>query len=210
MTTLANYITYTRRLLHDANANFWTDSELTDYINAGRNRVTADTGCSRSLQSYSLISGQESYVFSSVLPLGSTTIDVLNITLLWGNMRVPMNYMPFTEFNSRMRVWQSYTGRPVVFTVYGQSTVYVGPIPDQVYVTEWDTVVSPTTLVNSGDVETILFPYTEPVTYYAAYMAKYKEQSYQEAQMFHDEYKQKVLTAIRSGMTRRLPTAYGG
>jgi len=208
MTTLSNYITSTRRLLHDANANFWSDSELTDYINAGRNRVTSDTGCSRALQSYSLIQGQESYVFSSVLPLGSTTIDVLNLTLLWGNMRVPMNYMPFTEFNAKMRVWQSYQGRPVVFTVYGQSTVYVGPVPDMVYVTEWDTVVSPAPLVNATDVDTILFPYTEPVTYYAAYMAKYKEQSYQEAQLFHDEYKSKALTAIRSSMTRRLPSAY--
>jgi hypothetical protein len=209
MTTLSNYITETRRLLHDANANYWTDSELTDYINAARFRVVGDTGCNRVLQQYSLVAGQESYSFS-VLPQANSTIDVINLTLQWGNMRVPMNYMPFTEFNARMRVWQSYTGRPVVFTIYGQNTVYVGPIPDQIYVTEWDTVVTPAALVASSDVETILFPYTEPVAYYAAHKAKYKEQSYQEAQIYHDEYKSKCLTAIRSGMTRRLPTAYGG
>lgn len=207
MTTLANYITYTRRLLHDATALYWTDAELTDYINDARNRVVGDTGCNRVLQTYSLIAAQESYSFS-VLPQANSTIDVINLTLLWGNMRVPMNYMPFTEFNARMRVWQSYQGRPVVFSVYGQNTVYVGPIPDQIYVTEWDTVVTPAALVNTTDVETILFPYTEPVTYYAAYKAKYKEQSYQEAQMFHDEYKSKCLTAIRSGVTRRLPSVY--
>jgi len=207
MTTLGNYLLDTRRLLHDANGNFWTDGELTDYINAARIRVAADTGSTRSLQTFSLVMGQESYLYSA-LPLGSRTIDLINLTLLWGNMRVPMNYMPFTEFNARMRVWQSYLGRPVVYTVYGQTTVMVGPIPDQVYVTEWDTVLEPTPLVVVLDVDTILSPYTEPIPYYAAYKAKYKEQSYQEAQMFHDEYKAKVFVALRSAMTRRLPSVY--
>jgi hypothetical protein len=43
--TLAQYITQCRRLLHDANANFWTDQELTDYINDARNKLVRDTGC---------------------------------------------------------------------------------------------------------------------------------------------------------------------
>lgn len=207
MTTLANYITSTRRLLHDANGNFWSDSELIDYINSGRSRAASDTGCSRALQTYSLVAAQESYAFTA-LPQGSKTIDVLNLTLLWGNMRVPMQYMPFTEFNARMRVWQSYQGRPVVFSVYGQNTVYVGPIPDQIYVSEWDTVITPAPMVATTDVETITYPYTEPVPYYAAYLAKYKEQSYDEANMFHEEYKAKVFASLRASMTRRLPSVY--
>ena len=207
MTTLSNYITSTRRLLHDSNSNFWTDAELTDYINSGRSRVAADTGCTRALQQYSLVTSQESYLFSA-LPQGASTLDVLNLTVLWGNMRIPLNYMPFTEFNAKMRVWQSFTSRPVVFSIYGGNTVFVGPIPDQTYVSEWDTVVSPPALVNPADIDTIQFPYSEPITYYAAYMAKYKEQSYQEAQMFHDEYKAKIFAALRSAMTRRLQSAY--
>jgi hypothetical protein len=207
MATLQNYITSVRRLLHDANANFWTDSELTDYINSGRSRVVGDTGCNRVLQTLNTVTSQEAYQFSA-LPQGVNTIDVINITLLWGSMRVPMNYMAFTEFNARLRVWQGYLGRPVAFSIYGQSTVYLGPIPDMVYATEWDTVVNAAALVNLSDPETINFPYTEPVPYYAAYMAKYKEQSYQEAQTFHEEYKAKVFTALRSASTRRLPTAY--
>ncbi len=207
MSTLAQYILDTRRLLHDANANYYTDAELTDYINSARSRVAADTGCSRSLQSFNLTTNQELYQFAA-LPLGSQTIDVLNLTLLWGNMRIPMNYMPFTEFNSKMRVWQNYTGRPVVFSVYGQNSIYVGPVPDQVYVTEWDTVINPSALVNPTDADTIFFPYSEPIPYYAAYKAKYKEQSYQEAKLFHDEYEAKVFAALRSAMTRRIPTCY--
>jgi hypothetical protein len=207
MTTLQTYLNYTRRLLHDANANYWPDAELIDDINQARNRVVADTGCNRVLQSFALTATQETYSFAA-LPSGNSTLDILNLTILWGSMRVPLNWMPFTEFNARMRTWQSYQGRPAVFTIYGQNTVYVSPTPDQAYSAEWDTVVTPAALVNNTDIETINFPYSEPVPYYAAYLAKYKEQSYQEAAMFNDEYKKSVFQAIRSSFTRRLPSAY--
>ena len=50
MATLASYLTEVRRLLHDANGVFWSDNELTDDINAARERVVRDTGCLRNLQ----------------------------------------------------------------------------------------------------------------------------------------------------------------
>ena len=49
MATLSSYITEVRRLLHDANGVFWSDSELTDYINSALERVVRDTGCLRTL-----------------------------------------------------------------------------------------------------------------------------------------------------------------
>jgi hypothetical protein len=207
MTTLSSEITNVRRLLHDANSNYWSDAELTDYINAARFRVVSDTGCNRVLQTMNLVAGQEVYSVSA-LPSSVDTIDILNLTMLWGSSRIVLNYMVFTEFNAKMRAWQSFTGRPAVWTRYGQGTVYVSPVPDQTYVAEWDSVVMPAPLVNNTDVETINFPYSEAIQYYAAYKAKYKEQSYQEAQMFHDEYLRSIQVAIRSAMTRRIPTAY--
>jgi hypothetical protein len=207
MTTLSSEITNVRRLLHDANSNYWSDAELTDYINAARFRVVSDTGCNRVLQTMNLVAGQEVYSVSA-LPSSVDTIDILNLTMLWGSSRIVLNYMVFTEFNAKMRAWQSFTGRPAVWTRYGQGTVYVSPVPDQTYVAEWDSVVMPAPLVNNTDVETINFPYSEAIQYYAAYKAKYKEQSYQEAQMIHDEYLRSIQVAIRSAMTRRIPTAY--
>ncbi len=56
--------------------------------------------------------------------------------------------------------------------------------------------------------EVILEPYTSPVAFYAAYKAKYKEQSYGEAEIFNAEYKKQLLAAINSSFTRRLPTPY--
>lgn len=48
--TLQSYVTDCQRLLHDANAVFYTVQELTDYINDARERVARDTGCTRNLQ----------------------------------------------------------------------------------------------------------------------------------------------------------------
>ena len=206
MTTLANYITQTRRLLHDATGNFWSDSELIDYINGARLRVVADTGCNRVLQSVTLLTNQEVYPYSG-LPQGANTLDILNVTVLWGSMRVPLDYMVFTEFNMKLRAWQNFTARPVCFTVYGQKSIYVGPIPDQNYSEEFDTIVYPGDLVNTTDVDSLMIPFIEPIPFYAASLAKYKEQSYEEANRFEEEYKRRAMVAVRSSFTRRLPSA---
>ena len=204
---LSDYITQVQRLLHDSNQSYWTINELTDYINWARNRVVADTGCNRILQIVTLNAGQETYPWAS-LPSGVNTFDVLNLTVIWNSMRVPCNYMTFTEFNLKMRAWKSFQSRPVTFSVYGQNTVYVAPIPDQTYQSEWDTVVAPAVLVNQTDQDTIPFPFSEPVPFYAAYLAKYNEQSVQEADLLLKSYSQKIGAALRSSFTRRIANQY--
>lgn len=207
MTTLNDYITATRRLLHDANANFWTDQELTDYINGARNRLVRDTGVNRTIQMSTANQSQEVYAFSS-LPEGSNTLDIMNINLYWGNSRIPLRYMPWTQFNAQMRYWTNYIGQPVAFSVYGPQSFYLGPVPDQEYTIEIDTIVQPTNLVNLSDVETIPLPYTEPVPFYASYTAKYKEQSYGEAELFKNEYIKKVQNILVTSFQRRMPSPY--
>ena len=253
MATLNGYITEVRRLLHDANGNFYSDSELTDYINAGRERVARDTGCLRVLQvsqtpiapsgytgtpvawaaTTAVTTGQ--LIFSNIftyqvtnggvtdvnpppyplqggtfppstpfangtatfqyignceiipfasLPQNILTLDVLNINIFWGNSRYPLSYLPWTQFNAQLRYWQNYIGRPVAFSVFGQNQIYISPVPDQSYIMELDTTVLPLPLVNGGDVDTIIDPYTTPVAYYAAYTAKFKEQSYGESEIY--------------------------
>jgi hypothetical protein len=202
------YITECRQLLHDVNVSFWSNDELTSYINDGRRRIAVDTHCLRFLQSQNLSAGTETYSVSA-LPLGSTTFDVLNITVLWGSSRIPLRYLPFTQFNAALRTWTALQGRPVAWTLYGQSagTVYVGPIPDQTYVSEWDTAALPADLVDDTTPEPLVYPFTSPVAFYAAYKAKFKEQSFGESDVFHDQYTKKMMEAINS-FTRRLPDVY--
>lgn len=278
MATLASYLTEVRRLLHDANGVFWSDNELTDDINAARERVVRDTGCLRKLQTsttplsttgvaaiswtpgltvtagqfvfynifiYQVITGgtlgeappypnannvyPPSGTFTTTggtavlqydspceiidlaaIPDSTQTLDVLNINLFWGNSRIPLRYLPWTNFNAQLRYWQNYVGRPVCFSMYGQGKIYIAPIPDQSYPIEIDTVVLPLplTLFDQTAVDPIVDPYTTPVAFYAAYKAKYKEQSYGEAEIYKQEYAKHVQAALNSTYTRRIPDPY--
>lgn len=275
--TLQGYITEVRRLLHDANGNFYSDSQLTDYINGARERVVRDTGCLRTIQVsqtpctpeaggaapyfwsagatvalndyvvynifiYKVVgagvlgltappypTGQNNYPPSTpflngtatlqyagpaevinyaCLPESLRTLDVLNINLYWGNTRVPMRYLPWTQFNAQLRFWQNYIGRPIAFSIFGQGQIFVGPVPDQVYQIEVDTVILPLPLVNSYDVDSINSPYTNTVKFYAAYLAKYYEQSFGEAEIFKQEYAKQTQAVLTSVYTRRMPDPY--
>ena len=285
---LSQYITEVRRLLHDSAGNFWTDSELTSYINSARERVVRDTGCLRYIRQVNFLQNAETFNLSQ-LPngyLGSVTVtsggsgyantaptvtvsapasvlgvtataqalldptgdfvqyisvtnpgsgyntaptitltgsatadgvlattpernlDVLNVNLYWGNSRVPLQYRSWTQFNTELRYWQNYIGRPIAFSNYGQGQIYIQPVPDQIYVAELDTVVLPDPLVNNTSVEVIIDPYTQPVKYYAAYMAKYQEQSYGEAEIFQAQYNKQVQAVLNSVFTRRMYNPY--
>ena len=301
MATLSSYITQVRRLLHDANGNFYTDSQLTDYINSARERVVRDTGALRevvvtqvpcqvapgatiggitpsypsawvadtavsantfmfsNIYIYQYITGGvsgstpppypqsntgnannyppstafadgtatiqyvgncENISYAALTQLmgssplspssGATVLDVININLYWGNTRVPMDYLAWSDFNARLRFWQNYIGRPLAFSIYGQGQVYVGPVPDQIYQMEIDCVVLPLPLsINAPTVvDTINDPYTSPVQFYAAYLAKYYEQSYGESEIYKQEYVKHTGSVLNSVFTRRIPSVY--
>lgn len=137
------------------------------------------------------------------------TLDVMNVTVLWGSERVVLNRMPFTQLQATIRSWLGYTQRPGYLASYGQNTWYIGPIPDQSYTSEWDTIVTPSPLVNTTDISVIAYPYSECVPYYAAHVCKFQEQSYAEADKFLEVYTKKMMYSRRSVMMRMLPSVYG-
>ena len=93
--------------------------------------------------------------------------------------------------------------------MYGPNSFYLSPVPDQNYAIEVDTVVRPVDLVSLSDVEVnIPQPWQDPVPYYAAHIAKYKEQSYGEAELFKNQYLSKVQNVLSSTFTRRMPDPY--
>jgi hypothetical protein len=144
------------------------------------------------------------------MPQGANTLDILNINLYWGNSRVPLDYLSWSDFNARLRFWQNSIGRPVAFSIYGQNTIYIGQIPDQIYQLEIDTVILPTDLVlaNPTVADSIQDPYTSAPKFYAAYLAKYYEQSFGEAEIYKQEYLKQATSILNSVFTRRIPSAY--
>jgi hypothetical protein len=300
-TNLSGYITQVRYLLHDANANFYTDSQLTDYINAARERIVRDTGALREVivtqvpcQVVNTINSASpayptqwvantvvtanTFVFSNIFiyqyitggtssstapaypqssannysnyppstafadgtatlqyvgnceniyygaltnlmgssPLapssGNSVLDIVNINLYWGNTRVPLDYLAWSDFNTRLRFWQNYIGRPLAFSVYGQGQIYIGPVPDQIYQLEIDCVVLPNALVLSAPTVTdvITDPYSTCVKFYAAYLAKFYEQSFGESEIFKQEYLKQATSVLNTTFTRRIPSTYSG
>lgn len=207
-TNLGTYITQCQRLLHDSAQAFWSASELTDYINSARFKLASITGCQRFLDtSVSLSAGTESYAFSSFAH-PSNIIDVLGVTVLWGNERIALQFKPWTEFTAFLRPWVLFQQVPFCWSKYGSSTIYVGPKPDQTYSTEIDTIEVPNTLIDNTTVEQLIYPFTDPVPYYAAYLAKYKEQSYAEANVFMAEFVKKTREAVASAQMRRIRDIY--
>ena len=291
MATLQSYLTDVQRLLHDANLNFYTQQQLTDYINSARERVVRDTGCLRQIvvTQTPIVQGGTptawvantavtagSYVFSNIfiyqyqtngvsgstapaypangtnnytnyppstafadgtatllyvgnceiitfenltsilssMPLsntsGNTVLDIVNINLYWGNTRVPLDYLAWSDFNARLRFWQNYIGRPLAFSVYSQDRIYIGPVPDQAYQVEIDCVLLPNALnlSTSTVADVINDPYTTSVKFYAAYLAKYYEQSFGEAEIYKQEYQRQIASIVNTIYTRRIPTIY--
>ena len=282
MATLNDYLSQVENLLHDVNNVFWTQNQLTTYINEARERTVRDTGCLRNLQTTTaplayntstsagvsptlwqgntaVTAGQ--YVFSNIytyvytqsgtsgssapayptgtnpfppttpfadgtamlqyvgpaeiinfnsLPQQLNVYDIVNINLYWGNSRIPLRYLPWSNFTAQLRYWQNYVGRPVCFSVYGQQQIYIAPIPDQQYYIEVDTNILPNllSLSSPNTVDTIIDPYSTAVQYYAAYKAKFYEQSYGESEIFKQQYDKHILNVLNSVFTRRIPDPY--
>ena len=209
-TTLQTYLTQCQRLLHDATNAFFSQAELTDYINEARYRLCRDTACLRLLQTDTALANQEAYTFATLSGAATAeTYDIININLFWGNSRVPLYYLPWTDFNAKMRFWVNYVSRPIAWSFYNASNSYfLGPVPDQNYTIECDTSIAPEALVNTTDVDTIQNSFTSPVAFYACHLAKFKEQAYGEADIFREQYVRKALNVRATTYTRRLFSPY--
>jgi hypothetical protein len=198
---LTTYLTQVRRLLHDPNAQNFSDAELTDYINAARRRVASDTYCLRQLDpGINILQGVESYPINSTVhsQFQGRVVGVIGIDLYWGNTRYPMFYAPWTAFSRNMRFYSQMQTRPTVFTRQGALTIYVGYTPDQNYVTDWDIAIYPNPLVNDSSTEELVVPYLDVVQFWAAHLAKYKEQAMGESDIFETKYKKELARAARS------------
>ena len=157
--------------------------------------------------------GQETYALSSIASQGILAVDVVNIIVIWGQTRIPLMNAPWTTFNAYFRTWVTNQSRPAVYSKFGpgpSSTIYVQPVPDQTYSAYVDYFSVPTPLIDNTTTDVLVYPYTDPVPYYAAHCAKFKTQSYGEADQFMQKYREKAAWAISVSYTRVLPNIYNG
>lgn len=142
--------------------------------------------------------------------INSSTFDVVNLTIYWGNSRVVLGRWAWSNFNAKLRYYVGYTGMPKAFSIYSYNSVYIQPLADQTYQVEWDTVMQPPLIVDATTTEVIPFPFQSPVAFYAAYRAKLKQQAWQEAEAFAMQYKMQAGSALNTSFTRANQNPYGG
>ena len=75
-TTLSQYITQVQYLLHDATGVFYTQTQLTSYINQARERVVRDTGALRTIQTLTVPASPSAGGQAPVLWTANTAVTV--------------------------------------------------------------------------------------------------------------------------------------
>jgi hypothetical protein len=212
---LTLYNTRTRRLLTDPNAQYWSDTELNDDINQARIRIAADTKCLRQLVTgVPVATGQELYPVVSTINsgtptgLGSYVVEIISVTIYWGNMRVKCQNRSFSEQDAKLRLFQNYTTRPGSVAMLGGNMAYLNPVPDENYTSDWDVVVVPIALANDAQAEVIPTVFQPLVPWYAAHLAKYSEQSIQESDIFFKKYLLERQAATYAFFSSRWRDAY--
>jgi hypothetical protein len=99
-------------------------------------------------------------------------LDILSLTVLWGNQRIVFGWQPFTMFQAICRQYVNQYSVPSVFTMHqGIKQFFMFQIPDQAYTMEMDYVTMASPLVNTTDIDTqIVDPFTDAVQLYAAHL----------------------------------------
>ena len=190
--TLSTYRTDARRILHDPNGDTFSDTTLNAFINEALPKRDRITLCNRALQTLVLTPATDGpYAFSALS--NTRTFDVIGINVIFNGVRYVLSRRSFTMLNVRVRqLSPSWQDIPVVYAVYGTS-VYFGPSPSLAYTTEWDTAVYSATLTNDTDDDGISYPFTEPVKYYVAALAKLNERRWEAHDMFMDKFDRTCL-----------------
>lgn len=215
MGALDTYTTLTRRLLTDAQTQYWSPQEITDDINQARVRLAGDTKCLRQLiTGINLTAAQELYPIAATVStgtpagLGLFVVEVVSVTIYWGNMRVKCQNRSFTEQDAKLRIFQNYQTRPGSLAMMGANNVYLNPVPDQAYVSDWDVVVVPAPLTSSASVEVIPVVFQAPIPYFAAHIAKYGEQSMDESDIYYQKYLTERKASAWAFLSARWRDAY--
>lgn len=137
--------------------------------------------------------------------------NVLFINAIWGNQRYQLKFRGFTLFNAYHRAQLLYYQRPATFSLAPpmMKTVYVQPVPDQVYTTEWTVTTLPNPLVNPTDIDSqVLQPQADAVQYYAAFLALMKLQNFGQADYMMKLYDRRVPRIITGAGGIRIPNPY--
>ena len=216
--TLQQYITSCREKLHDLNGNFWSDQLLTDYIQEARAKILFETGYTRAqilvpieqlVPTYSVFisrvlgapqnitppvqfsANQERYYlgqFLSYLNAESIT-DVIDVTVVWGNIKYPLYYFVFEELNAVLRPLLGFSIIPVGYSFIPETQmIVIAPMPAVNMPFEMDLVFEVQKAIPSGGDFINTFELKMAIVFLACSYAKKYEGRLQEEMSFLQEH----------------------
>ena len=145
-----------------------------------------------------------------------TALDILSITANYQNSWITLAYTYFTEFQAKARYYRSITGMPALWSQGpplgsgGGRSFYIFQIPSMTYQCDIDAIMTPSALADDTTPEQLQYPETDLVPYYAAYLAKYNEQMFDESANFLRIYDELLKRGQAAKYQRRIPNPYGG
>lgn len=196
---LSEYVTQVQQHLNDQGGQFFPVPTLHNYINRSRRRVAAQSGCLRLLPKGTLtVPNQEVYPFADWnaqvqhdLPGASSILHCrsLSIAIGPGGWKPMWRRIVWSDFQARFRIFnRTFYGQlaePGWFAQYGEGPygqLYLAPIPATVTQMEVDLTCIPYPLLTDNDPEPIPYPWTDAVSYFAAFLCLMQQQRGQDAQ----------------------------
>lgn len=145
-----------------------------------------------------------------------TALDIISISANYQNSWISLAYTYFSEFQAKARYYRSITGMPALWSAGppagtgGGQNFYIFQIPSMSYQCDIDAIMTPNALVDDSTPEQLQYPETDLVCYYAAYLAKYNQQMFEESANFLRIYDELLKRGQAAKYQRRIPNPYAG
>lgn len=187
--TLADIRTAVRDLLNESTPAFWTDAELTAYINDGQREVAQFTGCVQNIDALATTGGTQTVSY--------TGNDIANI-----------EYKPGTGI--RRSLIQSDPLKVGHLPMDGVAPQYwwiskglfgIDPVPDIAY--NLDVYINDVIADFATDATACALPmaFRPLLIWYACYRAYQQEQNYGAAGMYHQIYQSEMLYLVQDNLS---------
>lgn len=141
-------------------------------------------------------------------------LDILSISVNYQNSYITLGYEVFSKFQAVARYWRTMQGMPSIWTmgppagVGGGRAFYIYQIPSQAYPADVHCITTPSDLVDDTTPEPLTYPESDLVPYYAAFLAKYNEQEFQESEKYLMQYDNLKARGAAGQFQRRIKNPY--
>jgi hypothetical protein len=202
------YISQTQRLLNDEQAQFYSTSDLTQFINIGRSTLAYQSECLIANGAISTMNGQQTYGLANISPPPGGYLSAINVRSIISRVNGVSSVLekrPWQWFTNYKLQGQTgnQTGVPTVWSMQNQGAmgfVWFWPIPNGTVNLTPEVSWVPQALTFDTDPEILGYPWTDAVPYFAAYLAYVNAQRGSDAERMMGMFNA-FMKASRGGVT---------